>query len=376
MKKYLCFIAVSLCFHPVFAQRGMDSLMLAMNRSKFKCEDVSAQSMQMFMDYYRSGAKDSIPALLAFWESKCGNTEAVQRTKILFAIDNNVYNDTVIESGILDLVFDYKSLKTDALPETYLQADFNRFTRQLAEKNKARFLEDDIEYAWCDFYGFDDNSIFYYIQKHQYPDSKLTEEYFQSVEQERSKRYNHLGFTAGCWIPTGSFTAFGTHPEVGLIVGFKYKRWGCDMNVNLRFLQTPKPYDVQRYDEMEQSQRFTAVNVGFDVGFDLLYLPKHKIAVLGGIGYEGFNALQRDNVAGLGPVNINTYNIAFGTAYTFHVNASFYWGFQAKCHFVDYTLNGSMDYNGVPFTLKLKTGWTIHDWHKPDKLHELKYKDL
>jgi hypothetical protein len=116
---------------------------------------------------------------------------------------------------------------------------------------------------------------------------------------------------------------------------------------------------VQRYDNIEESRRFNAVNVSFEAGFDLLYLPKHKIAVLGGIGYEGFNALQRDNAAGLGPVNINTYNIDFGAAYTYHVNSSFYWGFQAKCHFIDYTLNESMNYRGVPFTLKLKTGWLI-----------------
>jgi len=173
------------------------------------------------------------------------------------------------------------------------------------------------------------------------------------------KYYKHLGFTTGCWIPSGSLAIFGVHPEVGLIVGFKYERWSCDMNVNMRFLKTPDPYRVRRYENIEESQRFNAVNVGLEAGFDLLNLPQHKIAALVGIGYEGFRALQRDNVAGLGPVNINTYNIGFGAAYTYHVNTSFYYGFQAKCHFIDYTLSESMNYRGVPFTLKLKVGWLI-----------------
>jgi len=378
IRKLFCLIAIGCIFYPSFAQTGMDSLMLVMNKNKFRCEDVSARSMQLFMDYYQAGQKDSIPFMLEFWESKCGNIEAVQRTKILFAIDNNTYNDAVIEEGILDLIFDYKALKTNPLPDAYPKEQFNRFTRQLAEKNKVRFSEANIEYAWCDLYSFDGegDSIFYYIQKYQYADSKLTEEYFQDVEKERSKRYNHFAFTTGCWIPTGSLAIFGVHPEVGLVVGFKYKRWSCDMNVNIRFLKTPDPYRVQRYENIEESQRFNAVNVGFEAGFDLLYLPKHKVAVLGGIGYEGFRALQRDNVAGLGPVNINTYNIGLGAAYTHHVNSSFYWGFQARCHFIDYTLNESMSYRGVPFTLKLKTGWLIHDWYQPDKLHQLRYKNL
>jgi hypothetical protein len=89
----------------------------------------------------------------------------------------------------------------------------------------------------------------------------------------------------------------------------KYKRWSCDMNVNFRFLKTSDSYNVQRYDEIEQSRRFNAVHVGFDAGYDFLYLPKHKITALEGVGYERFNALQRDNAAELGPVDINTYNI-------------------------------------------------------------------
>lgn len=223
-RKFLYFIVVLCGFNVSFSQSGMDSLMMAMNKSKFKCEDVSAQCMQLFMDYYQLGQKDSIPFMLEFWKSKCGNIETVQRAKILFAIDNNTYNDAVVEDGILELIFDYKNLKPDTLPDAYLKEDFNHFTRQLARKNKFRFSEENIEYAWCDFYGFNSDSIFYYIQKYQYADSKLTEEYFQNAEKERSKRYNHFGFTTGCWIPTGKLAVFGIHPEVGLTFGFKYKR--------------------------------------------------------------------------------------------------------------------------------------------------------
>jgi len=375
-RNLICLIVILSSIHSVVAQNRMDSLMFVMNKSRYKCEDVTVQSMQAIMNYYQSGQKDSVSAVLEFWERKCGNIEAVQRTKILYAIDNNRYHDAVVDDGILELVFEYKYLEPDTFPEENLKEQYNRFTRQLAEKNRLRFSEERIEYVWCDFYSSGSNNIFYYIQQYRYPDSKLTEEYFRSVEKERSKRYLHFALTAGTWIPTGGLTVFGVHPEVGFMVGFKYKRWSCDMNVNFRFLKTPDSYSVIRYDFTEQSRRFNAVHVGFDVGYDLLYLPKHKVAILGGVGYEGFNALKRDNAAQLGPVNINTYNINFGGAYTYHINASYYVGFTAKCHFVDYTMNEAMSYSGVPFTLKLKTGWLIHDWHKSDRLHELRYKNL
>jgi len=168
------------------------------------------------------------------------------------------------------------------------------------------------------------DSLMLEMNKNKHVDSTFTEESFQNVEKKRSESYKHLAVTAGCWIPSGKLAIFGVHPEVGLTAGFKYKRWNCGMNVNVRFLKTTDPYQVQRYDNMEESRRFNAVNVGLEAGYDLLYLPKHKIAVLGGIGYEGFNALKRDNAAGLGPVNINTYNIDFGAAYTFYVNPFFY----------------------------------------------------
>ncbi|MDR1847746.1 MAG: hypothetical protein LBR17_06495 [Bacteroidales bacterium] len=68
----------------------------------------------MFETFYISAQTDSAQNLIAYWEDKCGLREPVFRAKLMLAMRNGTYNDTILPYNILDFLTNY-AYRMDAI---------------------------------------------------------------------------------------------------------------------------------------------------------------------------------------------------------------------------------------------------------------------
>jgi hypothetical protein len=58
------------------------------------------------------------------------------------------------------------------------------------------------------------------------------------------------GISLGWWFPTGHLQTLGSHPAVGVLLGWRDERNEYDLNWNIRFgYPTPQTYTILRHDD-------------------------------------------------------------------------------------------------------------------------------
>ncbi len=372
----------------LFAQQGdLDAILINMMGSRQTCESVSNRCATLFVNCYKSDRIDLIPQLLEYWQEKCGVTEPVQRAKTLYAIDQNSYRDFVIGYGIMDLVLNYQNRVINEGNENEVEryennkqyfsyvpigGEFDNFTKSLAARNKAKYQQNSIEYAWCEFYSTAPDMLFTYVQKNRYSDSKLTYQYREKVREVKKMINWNWAISAGGWIPAGEMSALGVHPEVGILFGGKGGRISLDFDASIRFLNSQSKYLVTQGTNTYETNRFFGAYIGLDFGWDFYAKKENSFAVLAGLGWDGFEAKAEDMRRSQDAILASSYNFNFGVGYRRNISNSLYLSLHLKCNIVDYTMENVVDYRGVPITLKLIFGYQNNPM-KQSILKRLKY---
>ena len=94
-------MSIALCG---FSQVNLDHLMI---KRAPNCEDIAYNSTYLIINYVEKQDIDSAKLVLNYWQSNCGNNEAIIRTKILFAIKEKSFNETIYDSTIIGYILDY-----------------------------------------------------------------------------------------------------------------------------------------------------------------------------------------------------------------------------------------------------------------------------
>ncbi|HRG08169.1 MAG TPA: autotransporter outer membrane beta-barrel domain-containing protein [Cyclobacteriaceae bacterium] len=360
-----------------------------LTKKQIDCPDIAYNSAQYFVKYMDENKIDSAHLLLDYWQSKCGLREPVFRAKLLLALKTQTFSDSLITDKILDYIFMYRNrLDFITNPDPFGQRyedyksylgfvppgeAFDTFTRQLASTLKWIYPTHSTEYMLAEFYGDNPDEIFTKIQTGTYSTSPLAIEYNKTVNRFINLPEAHMSWITGVWIPTGALKTLGTHPELGFQLGAKHKKMNYDLTFSFKFVNSPNTYLARRSGVLEPTKQFFGGYIGVDVGRDIYFRNGNEWQVIGGIGFDGFDALKEDKDNDIESVSVGSYNFNFGLAYRYYVNNNFYIGLRAKYNVVDYTLNRVIDFTGNPITIQFIVGG-VNNYYRNHYLDDLKYK--
>jgi hypothetical protein len=78
--------------------------------------------------------------------------------------------------------------------------------------------------------------------------------------------------------------------------------------------------------------------------------------LLGGLAWDGWDALEEDKTGGLRAETVSSYNFNFGLGYRRYLKKTTYIGLRAKYNIVNYTLNKIVDFTGNPVSITFVVG--------------------
>ena len=350
------------------------------------CSDISRKSGLLFVKYLEEGKLDSAKKIIDYWKGECGEREPVFRAKILLALVERNYSDSLLNQGIMNYIYDFQYRQSVIINADFLSYDssasyygfippgqkFDKATKAIASELKEKYPSNSMEFLLAEFYSGETDRIFNHIQK-DHLNTTLAKEYAKTVKKYMDMSELHRSWITGLWIPTGDLKTIGTHPSLGFQIGSKVRKMNYDLTFVFKFLKAENSYVAYRDGVPELTDDFFGGYIGFDVGRDIYTENGHEIQLTGGIAADGFDALDADDELDLDSETAWTYNFNFGLGYRFYIKNSFYIGLRAKYNVVDYSLNKVTDFSGKPFTLQFMIGGVSNPL-KNDNLKELGYK--
>jgi hypothetical protein len=373
----------------ISAQADLDKLMT--HRAP-DCEDIAYNCSNLFVQYYESNQSDSAKIILDYWQQKCGLSEPLQRSKIMYSLWQNQFSDSVYSLDIIEQLNNFKvreSLKKESDKEmVYTQykaffgyvpvyQNFDKKTTQIFCKLKQQLPPAKLAYHVADFYCSDTDSLYDLLQKKRFRNTKMHSAYHQQVEELLKMPDAHLAIYSGIWIPDGKASKLGMHPVLGFQLGTKINKYLIDLSVGFKFGDTREPYLFTYNDSTISTDYFFGAHVGLDMGRELYRNMQHELDLLAGIAFEGFDAINRgvwdEDISSQS--SVNTYNLNVGLGYRFYFKNMNYLGIQVRYNFIDYTLKNRTALSGNATTLKLLYGISGNR-EKAESLRELRYKRI
>lgn len=374
-----------------YAQNNLDSLM---TQHVPNCEDIAYNATNLIIKYSNKQNYDSVKIVLNYWQAKCGNSEPIIRIKILLAIKEKSFSEQIYDTTILDYVFNYmyrmeteepeKSEKSYNYYKIYfdyvpIKGDYDNFTQKIAEELLPLQPENSIEQLYCKFYANVLINPMNEIQNtNHYDSSKIKTYYNKKVSKYINKPDFHYNILTGIWIPTGNAKLLGNHPLIGFQCGAKYKKTTFNLTIYFKFLKSKNDYQLIPNGSLDTSSHFFGGYIGADVEREIFKLKRNQFDLLGGIAWDGFDAINTDTKDN-NPNNdkghsINSINLNLGLGYKYNFSKKGYIALQGKYNFINYKNLGGTDMSGNAITIIFLVGGftnTIKDY----ELKTLRYND-
>lgn len=352
---------------------------------KKDCSSVSYKNSLLFVRYMNEAKIDSINFVFANWQKHCGLCEPLQRAKIIYSLQNNTYNESILGDSISCNIQYFLDRKHDRYfgNEQYfsyvpINKDFDKFTDSIANGLLRKYPKRSIEYLLCEMYSNTSDSMLIKIKRPLYRNSKIRknpcngdESSKNSMKGLRKNGYN-IALMSGIWIPTGDFAKMGVHPELGFQGGVKSTKYSIQFTLIVKFLSTPNKYQARRVhtdNTVELTNQFVGPYIGLDYGRTLVSSTHSEFQLLGGLGFDGFTALDpKPNTNGRYE-DVRSYNINFGLGYKYYFKNTSYIGIEPKYNIVDYTYNNVLDFTGNFVSIRFVYGHIdgVFDFKKKHK---------
>lgn len=384
MIKRIVFFSITMLFlAPVFSQ-DFDKLMM---NKQIDCSDVATNCGLYFIKYLQEEKLDSATQLIDYWETKCGDREPVFRAKVLLALTTGTYTDSLLTTGILNHIYNYKNRVDMIRNSTYYSYDtytsyygfippgqeFDQVTQELARSLVDVYAPESNEALLAEFYSGEVDTIFCKLQSGTQTNTTLSTEYNEQLDKYLRMAEMHASWVTGVWIPTGELTTLGVHPDLGFQLGAKKGKMNYDLTMTFKFINAANDYTAYRNGVPEMTNDFFGGYIGFDVGRDIVSHNGHELQITGGIAFDGFDALSGDDELDLDSESTASYNFNLGLGYRYYIRNSMYLGLRAKYNIVDYTMNDVVDLTGNAITIQFLVGG-IDNVFRNDNLRALGYK--
>jgi hypothetical protein len=236
-----------------------------------------------------------------------------------------------------------KTLATETLKQPGLSAAEKYLLRFFANPDKAPFSE---------------------LNNQSYNGTSLKRAWLRYNNQRSNISGFDLALMTGIWSPTGSLSRLGNHPYIGYQVGGKFNKWLVDLKLDFRFLHAAEYYTVIISGSPHLGNYFFGLNMGIDAGYELLQRRKFGLEAVGGVAYEGFDAISSTNNNSNNDGSLSTVNLNLGVNLRWYIRHKVkskgeswsYLALQPKYNFLFYHNDGGSDLAGNAFTLSLIYG--------------------
>lgn len=140
MKRLGLIVSLLVVVNVFLKGQNFDDVMV---KKHLDCEDISYNSALIFERYYNENKLDSAHSILKYWHDKCGLSEPVQRAKILLAIRENNFNDSLLAQKAMNMIFNYQNrmnVYKSGNNNLYDNAEKYYYGMSLSGKNTIRLL--------------------------------------------------------------------------------------------------------------------------------------------------------------------------------------------------------------------------------------------
>lgn len=399
MKKVLLPILCLLCVYSSFAQTQDAQLEQMMTRRALSKEDVKLNIMTLAPKLYSQGKTDTIKQLLDYYERNFAQNSLFSPLSYLIKIKErnfaeelrtrySVYpswNDTAYyNTYIITFLKDFKTLCANMAKPNYYGENVREayipylsFIGHLATDLQSIPDLASAEHFLLRFYANPTDSILASLKDPEYNGTRVQRLWLaQFLAPRKSDDVSgiSLGIASGAWVPTGNLSLLGTHPYAGFIVGGRGRKFGIDANVSFRFLRAHNNYNVTVDNVGYNTHYYLGAFVGLDGNYELKRKGKNALEVLGGVAWDGFDALPGSNDDKEAPTKtIGSLNLNLGIGYRLfltqgvHLPARWqrtarpeyrtsFLAIQAKFNYLNYHNEGGTALNGNAFTIGIIYG--------------------
>ena len=322
---------------------------------------------------------------MKLWEGRCGISEKLVRCKIVLSIDAGSFSESLYDNDILDrlryyeqnnVVFGDKIVRWNTNDsDNDCGYRLNVFTVKLSKKLLETKTLSNVEKFFIRIYANDFKQGFQMLDSDELDGTRIKELYIQEKNKRKEHGWNkrekhtwnlHNDLMLGVWIPQGNLDILGVHPLLGFRMGGKCNKLTVDFAMAFSFVKSPNTYQIYKDNEILDTDQFTRLNFGLDVGYELFRLKKNSIAIIGGIAYDGIEAWteQLDDEE-YDAKYINTLNLNIGLGYKFYFKSKRfkqrYLGIDFQYNFVNYKNPHGTNLDGNTYTINLIFGTVLNN---------------
>ena len=377
--KSILFLIISL---PIFGQA--DYVESLMTRRYLSCADILYNVSYLIPDFYEKGNKDTLRAIMAYWEDKCKFSSELLRCKVLLSIDNSSFDEIVYKDNDIrnmlrlcerTTIHDNKRIYWDYdYPNPYYfdNESEERLKKFIITMSKTLLETKDVsavEKFFLLVYANDFDKAMEMLDSDELEGTRIKELYLQQKKSREQDVYFHNDWMIGVWIPHGNLDLLGTHPFFGYRLGMKYQKITTDLTLGFKFGKSPNAYQVYKDNKIWDTDYFAGIYFGLDAGFELFRLGKNSIDIIGGVAYENINTLDEKNEDCCSCCsnnnnkishNLNSLNLNIGLGYKFHFKKirynQRYLGIDFKYNFVNFKNPHGTNLDGNTYTVNLILG--------------------
>lgn len=329
------------------------------------CDDIIYNLSKLIPDYYNTDKKDSAIVLSEYWIDNCGNGSKMFLLINLIKMSQNKsyilpsdYNDILknrFYRNYSTRVYDYDNYQSKF---TERVINFSKFQYNLLDSLANNHPLPEYDKLILKALANDKEPLLNKLKNKELINTPLQVKYDSIQEGLRNANQFHMAVTSGIWIPQGNAALLGNHPYFGFKIGGKSKRILYDMVLAFRFLKSANNYNVIQDGILTSTDEFFGGYIGLDMGYAFVNKPESEIDIIGGIAYDGFDAITGDENNDEDNVSINTLNLNLGLAYRFYYNDNGYLGLETKYAFLNYKNKGGTDFGGNSVTIGINWGFS------------------
>jgi hypothetical protein len=353
-----------------------------MTRRYLSCADILYNVSWLIPEFYEKGSRDTLRAIMMYWEDRCGISEELVRCKILLSISDNSFSENFYkDNNILSMLRYYERdnvIYGDIIVrwnyyDTRYRNDhgyhLNKFTVKLSKTLLETKEWSAVEKFFLRIYANDFEQGFQMLDSDELDGTRVKELYLQEKKARARKLAVHNDWMLGAWVPQGNADTLGVHPFFGYRIGTKYKKLTADLALGFRFGKSPNTYQVYKDGVIWDTYHFFGYYLGLDAGYELLRLKRNSIDLIGGVAFDGFDALS-ENTEGAKDDNLTksiySLNLNIGLGYKFHFKSNRYnnryIGIDFKYNFVNYKNPHGTNLDGNTYTINLIFGNVISNF--------------
>lgn len=339
-----------------------------------RCETYDYNLYTSVPQLHQSGHLDSISLLLDYVIKECGMSPDLQRLKFLLAIEQDRFDDSLIDDATIGRLLSYRR-STEWGPFTYrlrflygeslqrkdqaTEADsfMVRWSRRLSDSGG---LEGE-EVVLALFYSGRFDSAFALLQSPALVNTKLAYQYRQHIEAVRNEIPGRVNFSlgGGVWSPLGDNKVLGNKTELALNYGGEAKRWRFDLMVATRVGESKNPIVVTRNGVPELTTAFSSFALGGDLGYKFFRSGRFDTNLFGSIawGYLLTIKLTDDKYR-----SHESWSASGGMRIRYFIEQRLGWyvGGWFRYNLVDYPNSGGTELGGNTMSVGLHVGISTH----------------